>query len=312
MAIQVPLIRSYTAADLPAVFDLYRRLPQQLDDPLLMASLAQFESDMHAGRLYQPLTCYMPSANIAVVAEQDGQIVAFASGGLLERGDFLVENGTAILRLIVGKRQHRDAVRAVIRHVTEHLQGFDPTRIQAFNAAMSPPFFGCLSGMLPSNWNWIAQCLLDEGYTTEFTSLFMVRDFEHDPPQAIPLPDGFLIKEWKTYVMDHAVGIDPKYNVGYGLYEGEEYVGWCGNLYAGAWVQDADYGYVYTNWFTVMDSYKGRGLGRVLLRHGLVEAAALGAKGAILLTTMDNFIAQDLYRSEGYRVVDVGSSFKLG
>ncbi len=305
------IIRPYTTTDLARVYELYCRNPQQVDDPIFTPSVEQFSTDLKRGRLYQPAKIFNPNAEIALVAEKDGAIVAFGSGGQLAEGDFLVEADTAFIRLIIGDRKHKDAVRQIIRHLTQHLNALNPITLQAYNSVLTPAFFGCMSGMLPSNWNWIAQCLMDEGYKTEFTSLYMYRDFQTDPPTPLPFPDGFRCDEWKTYVMEHTVGLDPKFNIGYALHEGDEYAGWCGNFYAGTWFAEADYEYVYTNWFTIMQPFLGRGLGRMLLRHGLVKAYEQGAKGAMLMTNPDNFIAQDLYRSESYRIIDVGNSFVL-
>jgi ribosomal protein S18 acetylase RimI-like enzyme len=47
------------------------------------------------------------------------------------------------------------------------------------------------------------------------------------------------------------------------------------------------------------------------LQHVLCEAAKQGAQSARLITDADNLIAQHLYRSEGFDVVDVMQRFIL-
>ena len=58
-----------------------------------------------------------------------------------------------------------------------------------------------------------------------------------------------------------------------------------------------------------MPEYRGKGYSRLFMRNALVSAHKAGAKGALLMTAVDNFVTQDLYRSEGYRTVDTVSSF---
>ena len=69
---------------------------------------------------------------------------------------------------------------------------------------------------------------------------------------------------------------------------------------------------LYMNYFTIIDDeFKGKGLGRIVLQYCLYEAQQKGAKYASLLTDADNFVAQNLYQSEGFEVVDATHSFEL-
>ena len=69
--------------------------------------------------------------------------------------------------------------------------------------------------------------------------------------------------------------------------------------------------YLYTHWFTVSEPYRGLGLGRFLLRYALADGRSNGARGALLLTDVNNFHALNLYRSEGYRPVALSHGFAL-
>ena len=86
----------------------------------------------------------------------------------------------------------------------------------------------------------------------------------------------------------------------------------CDNFYSGVFVKGTAYRSLYMNYFTIMDeAYRGKGLGRLVLQHCLYEAQQRGAKYASLLTDVDNLVAQNLYQSEGFEVVDAMHSFKL-
>ena len=66
------------------------------------------------------------------------------------------------------------------------------------------------------------------------------------------------------------------------------------------------------NYFTILDeAYRGKGLGRVVLQHCLYKAQQRGTKYASLLTDIDNLVAQNLYQSEGFEIVDATHTFEL-
>lgn len=56
---------------------------------------------------------------------------------------------------------------------------------------------------------------------------------------------------------------------------------------------------------TVDGDYRGRGIGRTLLRQALERLAGAGCEHVVLETRVDNHAALALYRSEGFTVVDV-------
>lgn len=111
-------------------------------------------------------------------------------------------------------------------------------------------------------------------------------------------------------------GFNPKYDFGCVLlkppYAFEDGIVWCGNFYSGVFVKGTAYRSLYINWFTVIDeAFRGKGLGRLMLQHCLHQAQQRGAQYASLLTNDDNFVAHNLYLSEGFQLVDVMHSFQL-
>jgi GNAT superfamily N-acetyltransferase len=95
-------------------------------------------------------------------------------------------------------------------------------------------------------------------------------------------------------------------------YEYGDGIVWCGNFYSGTFVKGTGYRSLCMNYFTLLnDDYRRQGLGRLVLQHCLYEAQQRGAKHAALLTDADNFVAQNLYQSEGFEIVDATHSFVL-
>jgi ribosomal protein S18 acetylase RimI-like enzyme len=60
----------------------------------------------------------------------------------------------------------------------------------------------------------------------------------------------------------------------------------------------------YIDGLAIPEDYQGRGLGRLLLLHGLNRLRELGCDSVSLTTAADNFKAQNLYFSLGFEVVD--------
>ena len=80
---------------------------------------------------------------------------------------------------------------------------------------------------------------------------------------------------------------------------GEKYVHGAGNSH------------VHLFWLGTNEPYRGRGLGKLLLRETLVRTQELGARSSDLRCNINNFYAHALYRAEGYEPNDLLWSFKL-
>lgn len=303
------IVRPAEPNDLRAVHALYSA--QIADIPLEFAvSEVQFERDISTCRLYPHKDWFNPAAEIALVAEDEGQIVGYANAGQILTGDFLVPDRTAFIRFMVAHRNYQNAVYSILQGITQHLLSFKPAQILAFSPFLTPPFLGRLTGAMPSTWNWLGQILQQQGYHTETIMHLFGRMLINDPPQPMQLPEGLSIRQDKTYVNGVLIGRDYAYNVGYRLLKGVEQIGWCGNFYAGAFIDEAKREQIFTYWFNIQPEYRGRGYGRFLLRHMLFEASQAGATHATLLSDTENFVAEGLYYAEGYRPLDTVSDFR--
>ncbi len=303
------VVRPAEPNDLIAVHALYSA--QIADIPLEFAvSEVQFRRDVATCRLYPEKDWFNPAAEIALVAENDGQIVAYGNGGQILTGDFLMPDRTAFIRFMVGHRDYHNAANLIIQGITQHLLSFQPVQLLAFSPFLTPPFLGRLTGAMPSTWNWLGQRLQQQGYQTGTVMHLFGRMLINDPPQPMQLPNGLSIRQDKTYVNGVLIGHDYAYNVGFRLLKGVEQIGWCGNFYAGAFIDEAEQEQIFTYWFNIQPEYRGHGYGRLLLRHMLVEASQAGATHAVLLSDTENFVAEGMYYAEGYRPLDTVSDFK--
>ena len=302
-------IRPFVTTDIPVLYALYMETRPVYPQIQLEVTAAQFTRDLFTSRVYAGKDWFDPTAEIALVAEQDGQIMAYANGCLLLNGDFLIPDRTAFIRFVLMRRGQREAAQKVIQQVTEHLLALEPDHVEAFNGMFTPNFFGYMGGGLPTAWSEIGAVLVAADYEAANASYHLWCDLTRNTLTPPVLPDGFSVHYAHTKVNDLDIAPEPDYNVGYVLLDGEEFAGWCGNFYAGAFIEGAGYEAVYTHWFTVPEAYRTRGLGRKLLHYGLAEAQAKGAKCAMLLTDLTNFPALNLYQSEGYQILTVVQRF---
>ena len=177
-------IRKMTQADLAPLYQLY--LAQEKQIPYQPKTrFAQFAADLRTSRSYPDTRHYEPKAEIAVVAEVGGEIVAYADGCKVNEARGLVKDNQAFIRMVIGSREHADAAKKVIRRVTQHLLKFSPDTLQAFSSYIAPVFRGFAGGKLHSEWSWLGQCLVDEGYVADGFGLRMYRPLTgrgHKPP----------------------------------------------------------------------------------------------------------------------------------
>ncbi len=304
--------RAFEPSDLAELYDLFQEQASQLPS-WPKVSRSQFVDDLFTCSLKRDPGEHYDDAKIARVAEHEGRLTAFVSGGMTSVADAVVPERTGYVQAIIAKRPASGEVMELLREVTSHVQGFAPKRMVAGHGCLGPVFFGSAACCLPSAWSWMGQCLLDVGYQVADRSQRMQKELtgrstlsELERPSELRL----------VHVKHGMNGIDPEYDFGCALvkppYGEANTVAWCGNFYSGAFVKGSGARMLYTNWITVGDEAdRGLGHGRLILRHCLVEAQARGAKTATLLTDVDNLVAQSLYRSEGYEVIDTLHSFEL-
>ena len=303
-------IRPFRESDYDDVFRLYREQSAALSFHHNVRR-DQFKKDLFTTRFIRNPADHHMKARVAFVALKKNRICAFASGGLVIKGDEVVEAGTGYIQAIIAEPSSAAAVKEVLPRVIAHIRGYEPKKIVAQDACMCPVFFADSAGSLPSRWAWIGQCLLDVGFEVSSRSLRLVARFD-GPLRKVVAPRGL-----KFFRLTHEMhSFDPRYDFGCVLlkppYQYGDGVVWCGNFYSGVFVKGTAYRSLYMNYFTIMDeAYRGKGLGRLVLQYCLYEAQQRGAHHASLLTDIDNLVAQNLYQSEGFEVVDAMHSFEL-
>ena len=299
-------IRKMTQADLAPLYQLY--LAQEKQIPYQPKTrFAQFAADLRTSRSYPDTRHYEPKAEIAVVAEVGGEIVAYADGCKVNEARGLVKDNQAFIRMVIGSREHADAAKKVIRRVTQHLLKFSPDTLQAFSSYIAPVFRGFAGGKLHSEWSWLGQCLVDEGYVADGCGLRMSRPLpgRGNKPRPLPLPEGVEIAPLRRFDANGLQHLDPKHVVRHHIRE----IALCENYYSGAFVKGSSFQYLFTLWIISMPDHQRKGYARWFIRNALCTAYEAGAKGAMLMTAVDNFRSQSLYFSEGYKTVENVCSF---
>ncbi len=271
----------------------------------------QFKQDLTTTRFIRNPADHHAKAKIALVAIKRDRVCAFVSGGMVTKGDEVVESGTGYIQAILGEPAEADAVKELVSRVVKHVRRYRPHRLVAQDGCFSPIFFAESASTLSSQHAWIGQVLLDTGFAVCARSARLVAVLDNPRREVkAPTPLKFLHVKHEMY------GFNPKYDFGCVLlkppYERGDGVVWCGNFYSGEFVKGTAHRSLYINWFTIMDEdYRGKGLGRLMLQHCLHQAQQRGAKYASLMTSDDNFVARNLYQSEGFEIVDTTHSFEL-
>lgn len=304
------LIRPLEAADYEPLLRLYRRQTAGLPFHHNVRR-DQFRQDLLTTRFIRNPADHHPKARVALVAVENEQVRALVSGGLVTNGDEVVESGTGYIQAILGEPAAAQAVRELVSRVVKHIRRYRPKKIIAQDGCLSTVFFADSASTLPSQSAWIGQLLIDSGFTVHERIQRLVASLDKPRPK-VAAPNDLIF----YHVKHEMFGVDPKYDFGCVLlkppYQYGDGVAWCGNFYSGAFVKGTSFRSLYINWFTIMDqAYRGQGLGRLILQHCLHEAQQRGAQYASLLTHDDNFIARNLYASEGFQLVDSTHSFEL-
>ena len=299
-------IRKMSQADLVPLYQLYLAQEKQVPYQPKTRS-AQFVTDLRISRMYPDVRHYEPKAEIAVVAEVGGKVVAYADGCKVNEAKGLVKDDQAFIRMVIGSREHADAVKKVIRRVTQHLLKFNPDVLQAFSSHIAPVFLGFAGGKLHAEWAWLGQCLVDEGYVADSFGIRMYRPLtgRGNAPQPLPIPDGIEIEFKNRFASNGLEYLNRKYVLRHLIPD----IALCENYYSGAFVKGSGFQLLFTLWVVSMSGHQRKGYARWFIRHALCTAHEVGAKGAMLMTAVDNFRSQSLYLSEGYKTIENVCSF---
>ena len=80
----------------------------------------QFRKDLFTTRFIRNPADHHAKAKIALVARKNKRICAFVSGGLVIKGDEVVQAGTGYIQAIIAEPSAADAVKALLPRVIAH------------------------------------------------------------------------------------------------------------------------------------------------------------------------------------------------
>lgn len=300
------IIRPLRSSDLEPLHALYTALIALMPHQIAVGA-EQFANELTATR-YQGDEFWDISAHLALVAERAGQPVAFANAGFLER-DARYTNlkaGAGMIRFLLAAPEDADALRSIIHVIVETAQARECVDLQAL-ANYGPLFHNCGISSLSNAWPWIGRALMQEGFATQgWPALAMYCPLDQVTRERLPLPKGAELRyDWVTRIGERD-DTEGGYHILFGEDRATESMWHFGEKY----VNGAGNAHVHLFWLGANDPYRGRGLGRILLRETLVRAQELGARGSDLRCNINNFYAHALYRAEGYEPNDLLWSFK--
>ena len=115
----------------------------------------QFAKSLCVTRYIRNPADHHEQAELALVAKKRGQPVAYVAGGLVTKGDEVVESGTGYIQAIIAESSAKSVVKEMVLQVVSHLRRYRPNKIVAHDGCMCPAFFADSAGCLPSQWAWI-------------------------------------------------------------------------------------------------------------------------------------------------------------
>jgi len=273
----------------------------------LVVSEEQFTQELTTTR-YQEDEFWDTDAHLALVAERAGCIVAFASASFL-RQDALytdLKAGSGIIRFLFATPEDGDALRTIVRIIIDTAQVRACPDLQALGA-YGPLFHNCGASGLSNAWPWVGRALAQEGFETQgWPALSMYCPLDSVARLSLPLPQGATLRsDWVT-----RIGERDETEGGYHIFFGEDRAAESMWHFGEKYVRGAGNSHVHLFWLGTNTPYRGRGLGRILLRETLIRAQEAGARGSDLRCNINNFYAHALYRAEGYEPNDLLWSFK--
>jgi len=273
----------------------------------LLVSAGEFSAGLTTTR-YQEDEWWDDNAHISLVAERAGQPVAFLHASFLE-SDARYTNlkaGAGMIRFLFAAPEDADALRTMIRLVTKESTRRNCPELLAL-ANYGPLFHNCGINALSNAWPWIGRALVQEGFETHgWPTLAMYCPLDRVPIVRLPLPQGAELRyDWTTRIGQRDA-TEGGYHIFFGedraaesmWHFGEKYVSGAGNTH----------GHLF--WLGTNPPYRGKGLGRILLRETLAQMQQVGARGSDLRCNLNNFYAHAVYRAEGYEPNDLSWAFR--
>jgi GNAT superfamily N-acetyltransferase len=305
-------VRPYEPGDAEEVHALYAGLVAHLPHhrPVTLEQLAAeiLTSRHRAGRRQAP-----EENGSALVADHRGRVAAFVRGTYtpVDLNDWPETTETGLLEWLVAGPEDEESARAAIRAALAELDRHQPRRVYACAYSFGPTFHNEACAMLPSAWAWLGHWLGLERFAPQHGEIRLRKPLT-GPVERPTLPPGAELRAEPTrfaHVVDE--GLEPDTNsFCRHLRIGDEEAGQCHCYWSEAFIAGAGHGNLYVSWLGISEAWRGRGLGRVLLRNAIAHAAERGAASVTLTTGAENYRAQALYFSEGFRLVDVMWQFE--
>ena len=300
-------IRPLRPSDLEPLHRLYTSLNARLPHSLPVG-VEQFAQELTETR-YQEDEFWDRNADSALVVEQAGEPVAFVHASFLERDSRYtrLKAGAGQIRFLFCAPEHTAALRRVLRVVTDAARACGCPDFQALSGS-GPLFHQYGSNGLSNAWPWVGRALVQEGFETQgFPALAMYSLLAAAERTRLPLPEGAALRfDWVT-----RIGERDDTEGGFHLFFGDDRAGESMWHFGEKYVLGAGTSHVHLFWLGTNAPYRGRGVGRFLLRETLVRAQELGARGSDLRCNVNNFYAHALYRAEGYEPNDLLWSLRV-
>ena len=203
------------------------------------------------------------------------------------------------IRFLAYPRGRRDAGQALLDRGEAWLRARDLTSVLAYRQAYRYPFYHFSHAFLSNHLEHIQSLLLFNGYEVSGGEVFLDwPDMNPGPTRELSDLEVELRIEQKT-----GSGRLPNLKVT-AWHEGQE-IGECHSLSATTFLpREMLDDWIFTQWLGVSEPFQGRGLGRYLLGHSLIEARKLGYRHAAISTALDNHRALLFYANFGYHAVD--------
>ena len=118
-------IRPLQEADYDGILRLYRLQTKALPFHHNVRK-DQFKRDLLTTRFIHNRADHHAKARVALVATKNNRVCAFVSGGMVTKGDEVVDSGTGYMHAIIGEPSAADAVRELVWRVVRHVRRYRP------------------------------------------------------------------------------------------------------------------------------------------------------------------------------------------
>ncbi len=241
----------------------------------------------------------LESESIAI-AREGGEIVGLARygrGGPDARPEswFTVGPGEGILETLLVRPGDREAAELLLTRADADLRAPASEVTWAFEDELGPPFSHGGFGQISATMATPLECLCRHGFTAHAGELHLVLDRLAAPPPG-RAPAGISVTTHRLDAGEWALeahGPD-------GAHASQ--CVWAPVSLKSRCPVARRVGYVW--WLGVDDGFRGRGLGRHMMRCAFQHMRDNGITAVWLTTGAANYVAQSLYLSLGFRVVD--------